>query len=160
MSKLGLVCLLLLASLPAWPQHKVDAANSYHRVICVVPLVGSGTWEDPKRPMFAPLPSQLGRGKSGILAYYHELSDDGKFAIVMFVAVDRASLKPILTTTALGTQIFDITGQSQGSAGVAAHAATPGPPPTAAPPAVAAAATALKAVRKDFDWNRFAMRVQ
>lgn len=165
MPKLRFLLLLLLVSIPAWPQRKVDAANSYHRVICVVPLIGTGTWEDPKRPMFAPTSSQLGRGKSGILAYYHELSDDGKSAIVVFVAVDRASLQPILTTTAPLVQVFDISNpvRSSASTGVAAHAtSSPGPPTgsTAGPAAVAAATTALTAVRKDFNWNRFALRVQ
>ena len=165
MSKFGLLLLLLLVSIPAWPQSKVDAANSYHRVICVVPLIGSGTWDDPKRPMFAPTSSELGRGKSGILAYYQEPSDDGQSAIVLFVAVDRASLQPILTTTAPSVQVFDISNpvQSSTSAGVAAHATSPSGPTTgsaAGGAAVAATTTALTAVRKDFNWNRFALRVQ
>jgi hypothetical protein len=165
MSKFGLLLPLLLVSIPAWSQRKVDPANSYHRVICVVPLIGSGTWEDPKRPMFTPTSSQLGRGKSGILAYYHELSDDGQSAIVVFVAVDRASLQPILTATAPSVKVFDISNpvQASTSTGVAAHATSPPGPPTgsaAGPAAVAAVTTALQAVRKDFDWSRFALRVQ
>ena len=165
MSKIALFLLLLIASVPAWPQRKVDAANSYHRVICVVPLVGTGTWADPKRPMFAPTSSQLGRGKSGILAYYHELSDDGQSAIVVFVAADRASLQPILTTKVPSVQVFDTSGQSAPSTttGVVAHATSPSAPAqgsAAGVAATAAATTALKAVRKDFDWARFAVRVQ
>jgi hypothetical protein len=165
MSKFGSLLLLLLVSLPAWPQRAVDAANSYHRVICVVPLIGSGTSDDPKRPMFAPTPSQLGRGKSGILAYYNEISDDGQSAIVVFVAVDRASLQAILTTTAPSVQVFDISNPSptSTSTAVAAHAASPSAPTTgntSGAAAVAAATTALTAVRKDFNWNRFALRVK
>jgi hypothetical protein len=164
MSRFRLLLLLLLVSIPAWPQRKVEPANSYHRVICVVPLVGSGTWDDPKRPMFAPLPSQMGRGKSGILAYYHEMSDDGQSAIVVFVAVDRASLQSILTTTVPSVQVFDANGpvQTTASTGVAAHATAPagGSPPASAASTAAAVTTALQAVRKDFDWTRFALRVQ
>jgi hypothetical protein len=165
MSKFGLIFLLFLVSRPAWPQRKVDPANSYHRVICVVPLIGSGTSDDPKRPMFAPTLSQLGRGKSGILAYYQELSDDGQSVIVVFVAVDRASLQPILTTTAPSVQVFDISNpvQTSTSDAVAAHATSPSAQTTGSAPgasAVAAATAALQAVRKDFDWSRFALRVQ
>ncbi len=30
----------------------------YERIICVVPMVGAGTLDDPKRPMFAPVAEQ------------------------------------------------------------------------------------------------------
>ncbi len=35
-------------------QQRVDARNLYERVICIVPMAGRGTYEDPKRPLFAP----------------------------------------------------------------------------------------------------------
>jgi hypothetical protein len=123
--------------MPAWPQHRVDDSNSYHRIICIVPLIGSGKWDDPKRPMFAPVASQIGRGKSGILAYYHEMTDNGQAAIVVFVVADRAVLQPILTSAVSGVQVFDL------------NATSP-----------LAAQAALTSVRKDFDWKRFAVRVQ
>ena len=34
--------------------------------------------------------------RTGIIAYAHQESDDGKFAIVEFVAADRAAFKEIL----------------------------------------------------------------
>ena len=74
--------LLLLTLAVAGAQHRVDLGSSHERIMLVVPMVGSGTCADPKRPMFAPVASQIDRDKSGILAYYHELSDDGKSAIV------------------------------------------------------------------------------
>ena len=172
MSKLGLLLLYLLASLPAWPQHRVNERNSYHRVICVVPMIGSGTWDDPKRPMFAPTAAQMGRGKSGILAYYHEPTDDGQAAVVVFVAVDRASLKPILTASSAQVQVFDISNLAPSTASTAVASASspstgvasagspsPGAPPTAVT-SVAGATAALTAVLKSFDWNRFAPSVQ
>ena len=138
MSKLGIVCVSLLLAPKVWPQqHHVDETNSYHRVIAIVPLIGSGSHGDPKRPMFAPTAAAMGRGRSGILGYYHELTDDGKSAVVMFVAVDRASLRPILTSHVPGVTVFDRNVQSQ--------------------PEVE---QALKAVLANFDWKRFAMRVQ
>lgn len=132
-----LVSTLLAAVSALAQQQHGQAINTYHRVIAVVPLTGAGTWADPKRPMFAPLPSQMGRGKSGILAYYHEPTDDGKLEIVIFVAVDRLSLQPILAAAAApGVTIFEPNKQSQQQM-----------------------SASLKALKKDFDLQRFALRV-
>ena len=46
----------LLLCLPALPQLHVDRRNLYERVWAVVPLVGSGTADDPVRPKYAPVP--------------------------------------------------------------------------------------------------------
>jgi hypothetical protein len=80
--------LLVLALLsPAFCQHKADPAYTHERLICVVPMIGSGTHEDPRRPMFAPIP---GKGSpDGILAFAYQLSDDGQHALVEFVARAR-----------------------------------------------------------------------
>ena len=86
----GVVC-LLLSCLPALCQQKVDGRNRYERCFAVVPLSGKGTLSDPKRPMFAPPPSQmLAAKRTGILAYHYVLSDDGNSALVEFVALNRA----------------------------------------------------------------------
>jgi len=48
--------------LPA--QHRADPKNLYERLICVVPMIGAGTHEDPRRPLFAPVsppPPRFGR---------------------------------------------------------------------------------------------------
>ena len=137
MLKIGLFFVSLLLLHPAWSQPRVDAGNLYHRVICIVPMVGSGTWADPKRPMFAPGPTAIGRGRSGILAYYHEPTDDGKSAIAIFVAADRSALLNILESTSPSVQAFERGKISQ-----------------------QATEAALKAVKKDFDWKRFMVRVQ
>jgi hypothetical protein len=77
-------------------QHKVDARNTYERLLCVVPMTGKGTFDDPRRPLYAPAPSQLNPvSRTGILAFTHQLSDNGKSAIVEFVASDRASFNSI-----------------------------------------------------------------
>ena len=63
----------------------------------VLPLVGTGTITDPKRPMFAPLPSAVSpASRTGILGYSFQLSDDGQFALVEFVAAQRSAFKDIL----------------------------------------------------------------
>ena len=92
-------CVLILGALTplAFAQHKVDPRNTYERVMCVVPIIGAGTMADPKRPLYAPIPGQMKPGvRTGIIAYHFEESDDHKFALVEFVAADRAALKNIL----------------------------------------------------------------
>ena len=69
----------LLGTVPLWPQQKVSPGNSYHRVLAVVPVVGKGTWNDPKRPMFAAAAASS-TDRTGIIAFQQQLSDDGQFA--------------------------------------------------------------------------------
>ncbi len=90
------VCLLTCAS-AALAQPRVDPRNMYERVIAVVPLVGKGTVEDPRRPLHAPAPGEISAtSRTGIVGFTWVPSDDGKFAIVQFVARDKASLRGIL----------------------------------------------------------------
>src|SRR5437867_8109598 len=92
--------LLMLASF-ACAQHRVDSRNTYNRVICVVPLVGSGTPTDPKRSQYAPWPLSRARSQTDIIAYSHQISDDGRFALVEFVARDRKAFQAIFSDKAL-----------------------------------------------------------
>jgi hypothetical protein len=88
------------ASLPA--QHKVDPRNLHERIIAIVPMIGKGTLDDPRRPMFTPLPGQMDSvGRTGIIGFSHVPSDDGQFALVEFVARDRTSLDHILSNKAI-----------------------------------------------------------
>ena len=104
-SALGLT-VLFTATLYA--QQRVDSGNLYYRVLAVVPIVGKGTLDDPKRPMFAPLPSQMTPGnRNGIIAFHHEVSDDGQYALVEFVAVQPSALQAIVTAANLpGVKVF------------------------------------------------------
>ncbi len=99
----ALVCLLICGSLKA--QQRVDASNLYQRLICVVPIVGTGTYDDPKRPLFAPVsPDPL--SKDGILAYSWQPTDDGNLAIVQFVAKDRKAFASILAAGRADVRTF------------------------------------------------------
>jgi hypothetical protein len=92
----SVVLLLLLSSL-GWTQRKVDPRNTYQRLICVVPVTGAGTAADPKRPMYAPATTATASARqSGIIGYSQQLSDDGRYALVEFVARDRSAFAPIL----------------------------------------------------------------
>jgi hypothetical protein len=83
-------------------QHRVDPRNTYHRVIAVVPMIGTGTATDPRRPQYAPWGVSAATGTaSGIIGFTQVPTDDGKFAIVEFVARDRKSLAAILADTTI-----------------------------------------------------------
>jgi hypothetical protein len=97
-----LVTLALLAPCELRSQPPVSRENLYERVIAVVPLVGDGTRADPKRPMFAPLANEM----PGILSFSFHPSDDGKSAIVEFVAVSRKALDPILKANRPDVKVF------------------------------------------------------
>jgi hypothetical protein len=92
--------LLMLAGVVC-AQHSVDPRNTYHRVICVVPMIGSGTAADPKRPEYAPAPGSA--LPNGIIGFTRVATDDGKFAIVEFVAKNRSAFQAIFADTTITT---------------------------------------------------------
>ena len=106
------VALLLLLINTLFAQNRVSPEMMYHRVWAVVPLIGSGKPDDPKRPMFVPSPAEqaakLRRGdRSGVIGYSMQVSDDGNFALVEFVGVTPVDLKPIVNSQAAGVKAFE-----------------------------------------------------
>jgi hypothetical protein len=99
-SRVSLVVSLLIPVLTsaAGPDHTVI----YPRFISIVPMIGSGTMQDPLRPLFAPSPQSSGttadplNASSQIVAFQTVPTDDGKAAIVVFVARSYAAFGPIL----------------------------------------------------------------
>lgn len=101
---------------------------------------------DPKRPMFAPAgdrraitqpPLKLSpQSKSAILAYTWHPSDDGKSAIVEFVARDRSAFAEILSSKDARVQTFERS--KNGKAEMEA---------------------AIKKEKKDFDPTKFGVRM-
>ena len=105
----SLVSLLLVSGVfPVLAQPRVDSRQTYERIVAVVPMTGAGTAADPLRPKYAPLPRLPAQAPSraGILAFNYVMSDDGKSAIVEFVARDRAALLPILNDPQLAGKVF------------------------------------------------------
>lgn len=95
-------------------QGRVANENLHTRILCVVPMVGSGSAEDPKRPMFVPKPPDPaleGPGavtaQPGILAFQYQLSDDGNYALVEFVGIDRKALAEILDSKDTRVKVFE-----------------------------------------------------
>lgn len=87
---------LLMLAIVVCAQRRVDPRNTYHRVICVVPLVGAGTPDDPRRPKYAPAKPAAKPTETDIIAFTQVPTDDGKFAIVEFVAKSRKAFEAIL----------------------------------------------------------------
>ena len=93
---LKLLLLLPFAALLQAQHARVDERNASHRIICVVPMVGTGTPADPKRPQYAPWPPSPTSSRTAIISFSHQVSDDGRFALVEFVAHDRQAFEAIL----------------------------------------------------------------
>jgi hypothetical protein len=93
---------------PLFSQQRVDPKNRYERVLCVVPMVGAGTPEDPRRPAYAPGPPASGTVPSldGILAFAYQISDDGKLALVEFVALNPAAFQDLLDDSRPEVKVF------------------------------------------------------
>ncbi len=110
------------AASPVRAQQPVSLRNTHERILCIVPMVGRGTEDDPRRPLFAP--TEAGRAvqqasheaavaaRQGIIAYAFQESDDGKTALVEFVALDREAFASILESKRPDVQVF-IRGQAR-----------------------------------------------
>jgi hypothetical protein len=108
-----LLAFLFAASISSlFAQHKVQMHNMYERLYLVVPMIGSGTAEDPRRPMYVPPPAGPGTdgtaqpADSGIIAFAFQESDDGESAVVELVARDPSAFKPILEDREPRVKIF------------------------------------------------------
>jgi hypothetical protein len=112
------------------------------RCFAVVPLVGTGTVQDPIRPMFVPANGltnarMAGRAASGIISYSYQVSDDGKSALVEFVSTNREGLREILESRATGVQVFEQGRTSKTEV-----------------------ETVFKARKRDFDFSKFQNKVR
>jgi hypothetical protein len=123
-----MIRMLLALSVSAgmlFAQGRVAPENLNPRILAVVPMIGSGTPADPRRPMFVPTPSEIAATiptvppaadsssgpppvppRTGIIAFQFQLSDDGKNAIVELVGADRNALAPIFAAAATQPQII------------------------------------------------------
>src|SRR6266487_2742064 len=136
-----LVCFFaLIASLPLPAQQHVDSRNLYERILVITGVTGAGSFEDPRRRMYTPLPSAfksaaVSRTRTGILGFTFVLSDDGQHALVEFVARDRAAFQQILADSSVKSFVK---GKDK-RADVEAE---------------------FKKYKKDFDFTQFGVRIQ
>ena len=96
-------------------QHAVDPAQRYrYRLICLVHLTGSGTVADPIRPEYMPNEEERARsGRSGIIGWTFQITDDGTMAIVHLAAVDRKAFERILADKRPEIRVFEIGKESR-----------------------------------------------
>ena len=93
------VFVFLVCSSALLAQQKVDPRNRYERLILIVPMIGSGTYEDPRRPAYVPTEAEQAQTPpgEGFLGFSSITSDDGQWAVVELVAADRKVFATILT---------------------------------------------------------------
>ncbi|MGH9428437.1 MAG: hypothetical protein ACRD2L_19295, partial [Terriglobia bacterium] len=94
-----MVCASFVLGQAAVAQQRADGRLGYERLVAVVPMVGAGTFEDPRRPAYVPAARDLGKKPqpTDILAFTYQVSDDGQFALVEFVAGHPLAFKAILS---------------------------------------------------------------
>ncbi|WP_180539224.1 hypothetical protein [Nevskia soli] len=83
-------------------QRYVDPTNTYHRVYAIVPVVSAATETSVSvsRPKHAPLPAQIG-ATTRILGFSSQISDNGNYALIEIVAIDRAALQNVLSDNSI-----------------------------------------------------------
>lgn len=110
MWRIGLVMLVLLSGCSPlyFAQQRVQPRLMYERLIAVLPMAGAGTYEDPRRPLFAPVTSRAGGrlSRRGIVGFSYLVSDDGQWALAEFVAVQRSVFRPILESLGPSARVF------------------------------------------------------
>jgi|SRR6185312_2617187 len=91
----------------SFSQQAVDPSQRYHRLICLVHLKGSGKKGDAIRPEYAP-GSIDPASRDGIIAWSMQVADDGKMAVVQYVAVDRHAFDAIFADKRPEVKVFEV----------------------------------------------------
>src|SRR5581483_5386533 len=108
--------LVSLFTINAHAQHAANASARYFRVIALVPLTGTGIHDDPIRPEYAPISagssSTLSSSRSGILGWTFQITDDGKMAIVQFVAANHHAFDALLNDKRPNVRVIEAGSQS------------------------------------------------
>lgn len=107
--RLAVISIICAAPAALWGQKRLDGRDLYERVIAIVPMTGSGTYSDPRRPELTPATLAGGEqvtGK-GLIAFSYQMSDDGKMAVVEMVARERRALEGVLRSNRPGVQVFE-----------------------------------------------------
>ncbi len=106
------MALVLMCMNAVFAQNRVSPEMMYHRVWAVVPMIGTGTADDPKRPMFTLAPAEQAAkvktgDRTGVIGYSMQVSDDGRNALVEFVGATPSELKFIVNSQAAGVTAFE-----------------------------------------------------
>lgn len=138
-----ILAIILSFAASLYSQQRVDPSQMYQRIYAIGPMTGKGTWADPKRPLLAPLASEMKSGdRTGILAFHHQVSDDGAFALVEIVGASPAAMAPFVAKLkgqalqAPGLQLFEPGANQKGEI-----------------------ESAFRSKKKDFSFDRFRIAV-
>jgi len=101
------VCSLSFFATQLSAQQKVSASNTYHRILATVPMIGAGTANDPRRPAYTPAPQRGANAKRSTIGFTAQISDDGRYALVEFVAKDPSAFKDLLADKRSDVKIFE-----------------------------------------------------
>lgn len=107
--RLSLIAGLILVIISSLPKTWGEGRTHGRVVVAIVPMVGSGTVDDPRRPLYAPKTKEL--GQPGSLDFRFVLSDDKRWAIVAFStgrvsAESMAALDAVERSTEPGVKAF------------------------------------------------------
>lgn len=93
----GAVCFLLIANGLLYPQAVgLSTSGGGARGLITVPMIGSGTWEDPKRPAYV---------TEARIPFQYQLSDDGATALVLVSGENAAELSKLEKSLKTDTRV-------------------------------------------------------
>src|SRR5262249_17522756 len=91
--------------------NRVNPQQAHVRMIAIVPMIGSGTEDDPRRPDFVSPPQRGSKffkpDPNGILGFNFVMSDDKQHAIVEFVARNRSAFNQLLADKRPDVKVFE-----------------------------------------------------
>lgn len=102
--------LCLIAPWNALAQRAVDPGNQGERIYAIVPMVGTGRGDDPRRPLFAPLRTPGARTTPAdpvITGFRYELSANGQLALVEFIAGHPKAFDAIRGANRADVKVFE-----------------------------------------------------
>jgi len=98
-----LFVLVFPACSPLSAQKGTSPRYGQERLLIVCPLIGDGSYANPRRPMFTP-----SRGQTTQFTGFHwVLADNGRLAIVEITAKSRAAFISILSDRTPEVRVFD-----------------------------------------------------
>ena len=125
-----IICALLVLSHCSIRAQELDKVRRLTSIIVVSPMVGKGTYDDPRRP--AVMGARRGEEADARIGYRYLISDDGRSAIVEISGLDGAGRAAIKASPDQASEVFERDKSTKEDV-----------------------ETVLKRVKKDFQWEDF-----
>lgn len=104
-TSIALLTILVCGQRPVESQ-ELDKARRLTSVIVVSPMVGKGTYDDPRRPAVMKAAEKQEEGEQ-VASYRYLISDDGRSAIVEISGLDGVKRADLRTRTDLVTDVIE-----------------------------------------------------